>query len=59
MRAPRLACDCHIYVFGPFGRYPLDPARKYTPAEALIGDYQRVAATLGSRHGRWPPGARQ
>ena len=48
LRPPPLACDCHVHVFGPFARYPLDPARKYTPAESTLEDYQRVAATLGT-----------
>lgn len=48
LRPPPLSCDCHIHVFGPFERYPLDPERKYTPAEALLEDYRRVAATLGT-----------
>lgn len=48
MRAPPLACDCHIHVFGPFERYPLDAARKYTPEEALLEDYQGVAKALGT-----------
>lgn len=26
--------DCHVHVFGPFDRYPLDPNRLYTPARA-------------------------
>ena len=47
-RPPPLACDCHIHVFGPFDRYPLDPARKYTPAEATLEDYLKVAAALGT-----------
>lgn len=48
LRPPPLACDCHIHVFGPFGRYPLDPERKYTPAEATLEDYRKVAAALGT-----------
>lgn len=48
LRPPPLACDCHIHVFGPFGRYPLDAARKYTPEEALLEDYVKVAAALGT-----------
>jgi predicted TIM-barrel fold metal-dependent hydrolase len=48
MRPPALACDCHIHVFGPCARYPLDAARKYTPAEASLEDYRRVMATLGT-----------
>lgn len=47
-RPPRLACDCHIHVFGPPARYPLDPARKYTPGEARLEDYLKVASALGT-----------
>jgi len=48
MRAPALACDCHIHVFGPFARFPLDAGRKYTPEEARLEDYLKVANTLGT-----------
>jgi len=48
LRAPPLACDCHIHVFGPHARYPLDAARKYTPPEARLEDYLKVAAALGT-----------
>ena len=48
LRPPPLACDCHIHVFGPFARYPLDAARKYTPEEALLEEYVKVATTLGT-----------
>jgi len=47
LRPPPLSCDCHIHVFGPFARYPLDPGAKYKPDEALLGDYLTVAAALG------------
>jgi predicted TIM-barrel fold metal-dependent hydrolase len=47
-RTPRLACDCHIHVFGPTARYRLDAARKYTPEEALLQDYFKVASVLGT-----------
>jgi predicted TIM-barrel fold metal-dependent hydrolase len=48
LRPPPLACDCHIHVFGPFDRYPLDPARKYTPEEATLEDHLKVAHALGT-----------
>jgi predicted TIM-barrel fold metal-dependent hydrolase len=48
MRAPALACDCHIHVFGPYARYALDADRKYTPEEALLPDYLKVASALGT-----------
>lgn len=48
LRPPPLACDCHIHVFGPFARYPLDAARKYTPGEATLEEYLKVARALGT-----------
>jgi len=47
-RPPPLSCDCHIHIFGPFARYPLDPARKYTPEAAPLEDYLGVAKALGT-----------
>lgn len=47
-RPPPLSCDCHVHVFGPFERYPLDPARKYTPDAATLEDYLKVAQALGT-----------
>ena len=47
-RPPPLSCDCHIHVFGPFERYPLDPARQYTPEAATLEDYLKVAHALGT-----------
>jgi predicted TIM-barrel fold metal-dependent hydrolase len=35
---PSGGCDCHVHLFGPFGRYPLDPRRLYTPDPALASD---------------------
>jgi len=40
--------DCHVHLFGPFDRFPLDPARLYTPVaapiEALDAHLTRIAA---------------
>lgn len=44
---PPLACDCHMHVFGPLAKYPFDPRRNYTPAQSVLEDYLRMAATLG------------
>jgi predicted TIM-barrel fold metal-dependent hydrolase len=48
LRPPPLSCDCHIHVFGPFERYPLDGARKYTPEAATLEDYLKVSSALGT-----------
>ena len=45
--APPLACDCHLHIVGPADHYPLIAERSYTPVEASIGEYQRVASALG------------
>lgn len=34
----RGACDCHVHVIGPHGRYPLTAVRSYTPAHATTDD---------------------
>jgi predicted TIM-barrel fold metal-dependent hydrolase len=34
-------------VFGPYARYPLASQRSYTPPEAPLQDYERMADTLG------------
>lgn len=46
-RAPAGATDCHFHIFGPQARYKLNPGRAYTPLEASMADYARVADTLG------------
>ena len=35
---PSDGCDCHVHLFGPFERYPLDGRRLYTPDPALAAD---------------------
>lgn len=51
-RTPRLAmppgaCDTHCHVFGPASEYPYAEDRSYTPPDALLEDYLRMAETLG------------
>lgn len=48
---PDGACDCHAHLFGPQARYPYDPARRYTPPDAPLGDYVRMLRTLGISRG--------
>src|SRR3954451_17622166 len=45
--APPNSTDCHMHIFGPYGRYPLSPGRGYTPPEASIGMYQEMLSTIG------------
>ena len=44
---PPGATDCHTHVFGPAARFPLDPARKYTPGQALAAQLAAHQAALG------------
>lgn len=51
-RKPRItlpphACDTHAHICGPKARYAYYSERIYTPADALLADYQHMLATLG------------
>ena len=35
---PAGACDCHVHIFGPYDRYPLDQDRVYMPCLASVDD---------------------
>jgi 2-pyrone-4,6-dicarboxylate lactonase len=39
--------DCHFHVFGPEHAWPYAPGRSYTPPDAPLADYERLAATFG------------
>jgi len=43
---PRGACDCHVHIFGPRGRFPLSPSRRYTPGRASVTDLVRLQRVL-------------
>ena len=43
---PRGACDCHVHVFGPAGRFPFAPTRRYTPGDASVEDLQALHRAL-------------
>jgi predicted TIM-barrel fold metal-dependent hydrolase len=46
-QVPAGACDCHMHVFGPRGRYPYSRQRTYTPRPASLADYRKMAAAIG------------
>ena len=48
---PAGACDSHAHVFGPFDRFPLNPARKYTPPLATVDNYLAMLDRVGTSHG--------
>jgi predicted TIM-barrel fold metal-dependent hydrolase len=45
---PAHACDCHVHIFGPPDRYPLDANRRYTPSPAGLDEYRKLQAMLGT-----------
>ena len=47
LRLPRLSCDSHHHIFGPYAQYPMRPERSYTPPEATLADYRRMCQALG------------
>jgi len=46
---PAGGCDCHVHLFGPFARYPLDGRRLYTPEPALAADLVAMLDGAGLR----------
>ena len=37
-QVPAGACDCHMHVLGPRGRYPYSRKRTYTPRPASLAE---------------------
>lgn len=48
---PRGATDTHFHIFGPMAQYGFSGKRIYTPPDALLADWQRLANTLGVERG--------
>lgn len=44
---PERATDCHMHVFGPFGRYPLAAERAYNVAEATLEAHEHMKRRVG------------
>lgn len=44
---PAGACDTHAHICGPEATAPYDPARIYTPPDALLPAYEHLLRTLG------------
>ena len=44
---PAGACDCHTHVFGPASRFGFDPARRYTPGNAVAASLLAHQRLLG------------
>lgn len=45
--APRSACDTHTHVFGAVAKFPMSPARGYTPPEASPAEMLAMHKKLG------------
>lgn len=50
-KLPPGSCDSHFHVFGPQGRYPMDPRRNYTPHESSLEDFRKVMGAIGVGRG--------
>jgi predicted TIM-barrel fold metal-dependent hydrolase len=48
---PPGATDTHFHIFGPMTQYGFSQKRIYTPPDALLADWQRLADTLGVERG--------
>ena len=49
LKAPAGACDTHFHIYE--ADIPLKPERRYTPVEAGLENYRRMAARLGLSRG--------
>lgn len=47
MTLPSGSCDCHVHVFGPKDQFPYSEIRAYTPEDASLDEYNRVARLAG------------
>ncbi|UUX93982.1 amidohydrolase [Aquabacterium sp. J223] len=43
--------DCHFHVIAPVDRFPMHPARSYTPAAASLAAWRATLGPLGITHG--------
>ena len=50
-KLPPGATDTHFHIFGPMAQYGFAEQRIYTPPDALLADWQRLANTLGVERG--------
>jgi 2-pyrone-4,6-dicarboxylate lactonase len=44
---PAGTVDCHFHVFGPERQWPYAPGRSYTPPDASLADYEKLAQSFG------------
>lgn len=44
---PAGTCDCHFHIFGPQDAFPFADERSYTPPEASVAQYRKMAAAIG------------
>ncbi len=61
MEFPKGSADCHVHIFGPFDRYPLQPISEYeppeTPVEALLAMWDALGISRGVIVHALPAGA--
>lgn len=44
---PSGSCDTHAHICGPEASFPYDPARIYTPPDALLPAYEKLLSIIG------------
>ncbi len=47
LHLPPGSVDTHMHIFGPQTQYAYTDQRSYTPSDALLADYRRMAAAVG------------
>jgi hypothetical protein len=53
LRLPRLTCDAHHHIFGPYADYPLQRERSYAPGSSgwPLSYHNVNLANMGDDHG--------
>jgi predicted TIM-barrel fold metal-dependent hydrolase len=49
--APPNACDCHVHIFGPYARFPLEQERSYAPPELPAHAFLAMIDAIGFTRG--------
>jgi len=47
LRAPALACDCHMHIYDP-ARFPMPPMERAAPTSAAVAQYRLLQKRLGT-----------
>jgi D-galactarolactone isomerase len=47
LKAPPLACDCHMHIYDP-ARFPMPPSKRVPPSNATVAHYRELQKRIGT-----------